>query len=454
MPLSIVILAAGQGKRMHSNLPKVLQPLGGMTLLEHVVQTAATLKPDAMYVVHGHGGEQVPVTLKHLPVRWVLQVEQLGTGHAVMQALPAIPDEHLTLVLYGDVPLVRTQTLQKLLDSASRGELAVLTAHLTDARDYGRMLRDAEGQVQGVVEDKDATPVQRHIDEINTGLMACRTSVLRGWLAKLRNHNAQKEYYLPDIIAMAAAEGMLVDGIEADDASEVAGVNNRQQLAVAEATLRGRIANDLMQQGVTLRDPARIDVRGQLDCGRDVCIDVNCVFEGKVRLGERVQVGPNAVIRDCEIGDDTQVFASCVLDGARIGARVRIGPFARIRPESQLADETHVGNFVEMKNSHLGHGSKANHLSYLGDAEIGRAVNIGAGTITCNYDGVNKHRTVIGDGAFIGSNSSLVAPVSVGAGATIGAGSVITKEAPAEALSVTRAEQKTVTGWKRPKKTS
>ena len=454
MPLSIVILAAGQGKRMHSDLPKVLQPLGGMTLLEHVAQAATTLHPDAIHVVYGHGGEQVPATLKHLSVRWVLQAEQLGTGHAVMQALPAIPDEYLTLVLYGDVPLVRKQTLQKLVNSAARGELAVLTAHLKDASGYGRVLRDTEGQVQGIVEHKDATPAQLHIDEINTGLMACRTSVLRNWLAKLRNHNAQKEYYLPDVIAMAVAEGVLVDGIVATDTSEVAGVNDRQQLAVAETSLRRRIASDLMQQGVTLRDPARIDVRGQLDCGQDVCIDVNCLFEGSVRLGDRVQIGPNAVIRDCEIGDDTQVFANCVLDGAHIGTRVRIGPFTRIRPESQLADETHVGNFVEVKNSRLGHGSKANHLSYLGDAEIGCDVNIGAGTITCNYDGVNKHRTVIGDGAFIGSNTSLVAPVTVGAGATIGAGSVITNEAPADALSVTRAEQKTVAGWKRPKKTS
>ncbi len=452
MPLSIVILAAGQGKRMHSDLPKVLQPLGGMTLLEHVVHTATTLKPDAIHVVFGHGGEQVPAALKHLPVRWVLQAEQLGTGHAVIQALPAIPDEHLILVLYGDVPLVRTQTLRKLLDSAARGELAVLTAHLAEASGYGRVLRDAEGQVHDIVEHKDATPAQLRIDEINTGLMACRTSMLRRWLAKLHNHNAQKEYYLPDVIRMAVAEGVLVEGIEAAAAGEVAGVNDRQQLAAAEATLRGRIASDLMQQGVTLRDPSRIDVRGQLDCGRDVCIDVNCVFEGKVRLGDRVQVGPNALIRDCDIGDDTQVFANCVLDGARVGTRVRIGPFTRIRPESQLADETHVGNFVEMKNSRLGPGSKANHLSYLGDAEIGSEVNIGAGTITCNYDGVNKHRTIIGDGAFIGSNSSLVAPVTIGKGATIGAGSVITKEAPADALSVTRAEQTTVADWKRPKK--
>jgi bifunctional UDP-N-acetylglucosamine pyrophosphorylase / glucosamine-1-phosphate N-acetyltransferase len=452
MPLSIVILAAGQGKRMHSDLPKVLQPLGGKTLLEHVVSAAATLKPESIQVVYGHGGDQVPATLKHLPVRWVLQAEQLGTGHAVMQALPVVPDEHLTLVLYGDVPLVCTETLQRLVDSAARGELALLTAHLKDASGYGRILRDGEGQVQGIVEHKDATTEQRRNNEVNTGLMACKTDILRRWLAGLRNHNVQKEYYLTDVVAMAMAQGVLVDGIMATDESEVAGVNDRQQLAAAEDSLRQRTAAALMRQGVTLRDPARIDVRGPLQCGRDVVIDVNCVFEGEVRLGSRVRIGANVSIRDCEIGDDTEIFPSSVLDGAHIGARVRIGPFARIRPESQLADETHVGNFVEVKKSRIGRGSKANHLSYLGDAEIGRDVNIGAGTITCNYDSVNKHRTVIGDGAFIGSNTSLVAPVTVGPGATIGAGSVITKEAPADTLSLARPEQKTVAGWKRPAK--
>ena len=454
MPLSAVILAAGQGKRMHSDLPKVLQPLGGKTLLEHVVQTAATLKPDAIHVVYGHGGEQVPTALKHLSVRWVLQAEQLGTGHAVMQALPGIPDEHVVLVLYGDVPLVHSETLQKLAASALRGEVVMLTVSVADPTGYGRILRDAEGQVQRIVEHKDASTEQRRIHEINTGLMASAAAPLRRWLANVRNHNAQKEYYLPDVIPMAVAEGVLVSSIAASGESEVAGVNDRQQLAAAETVLRQRTADALMQQGVMLRDPTRIDVRGQLYCGRDVCIDINCIFEGVVHLGNRVRIGPNAVIKDCEIGDDTEVFANSVLDGAQIGARVRIGPFARIRPESQMADETHVGNFVEVKKSRLGHGSKANHLSYLGDADVGREVNVGAGTITCNYDGVNKHRTVIGDGAFIGSNTSLVAPVVVGPGATIGAGSVIAKEAPANALSVARAEQKTVAGWERPKKKS
>lgn len=452
MSLSVVILAAGQGKRMHSDVPKVLQPLGGGTLLEHVVKVATALKPASVHVVYGHGGEQVPEALKQLPVRWVLQAEQLGTGHALMQALPEIADKNITLVLYGDVALVRTQTLQKLVDSATRGALAVLTARLPDASGYGRVLRNAEGQVQGIVEHKDATPEQLRIDEINTGLLACNTATLRRWLAKLQNHNAQKEYYLTDVIAMAAADGVLVEAIQAQDASEAAGVNDRKQLAFAESILRQRSADALLQQGITLRDPARVDVRGQLQCGRDVVIDVNCIFEGDVTLGNRVHVGPNAVIRNCEIGDDSQVFASCVLEDAHVGKRVRIGPFARLRPESRLDDEVHVGNFVEVKKSHLGKSSKANHLAYVGDAEIGTNVNVGAGTITCNYDGVHKHKTIIGDDAFIGSNTSLVAPVTVGAGATIGAGSVITKQAPAGELTLERAEQKTVAGWKRPKK--
>ncbi|MGA9852462.1 MAG: bifunctional UDP-N-acetylglucosamine diphosphorylase/glucosamine-1-phosphate N-acetyltransferase GlmU [Gammaproteobacteria bacterium] len=452
MALSVVILAAGQGKRMHSDLPKVLQPLGGKTLLEHVVHTASVLKPDVIYVVYGHGGEQVPTAFKHLPVQWVLQAEQLGTGHAVMQALPQIPDDHDVLVLYGDVPLVRAETIQALVALAQRGELAILTARVADSAGYGRILRATEDQVQRIVEDKDATPDERKINEINTGLLACKAGLLRRWFANVRNHNVQKEYYLPDVIPIAVKEGVLVSGILAAEESEVAGVNDRRQLAAAERVLQQRRAEILMQQGVTLRDPTRLDVRGELYCGRDVVLDINCVFEGKVRLGNRVHVGPNVLIRDCEIGDDTKVFANCVLDGARVGARVRIGPFARLRPETGLADEVHIGNFVEVKKSRLGPGSKANHLTYLGDAELGRDVNVGAGTITCNYDGVNKHRTVIGDDAFIGSNTSLVAPVTVGPGATIGAGSVIAKDAPAGELTVARAEQKTVAGWKRPQK--
>ena len=452
MPLSVVILAAGQGQRMHSDLPKVLQPLGGKTLLEHVLHTATTLKPSAIHVVYGHGGDQVPATLKQPQVQWVLQAEQLGTGHALMQALPAIPDDHTVLVLYGDVPLVRAGTLRRLTDAAGRGELAVLTARVAEPAGYGRILRDAEGQVQRIVEHKDASAEQRSINEINTGLMACKAGLLRRWLAQLRNHNAQKEYYLTDVIAMAAAEGMLVDGITAAEESEVAGINDRKQLAAAETALRQRLADGLMQQGVMLLDPARIDVRGELSCGRDVCIDINCVFEGEVKLGHRVRIGPNAVIRDCEIGDDTEVFAHSVLEGASIGARVRIGPFARIRPQSQLADEVHIGNFVEVKKSRLGRNSKANHLAYVGDAQVGERVNISAGVITCNYDGVDKHATLIGDDAFVGSDTTLIAPVSIGAGAYIAAGSAISKDAPAGQLSIARARQETVPGWKRPRK--
>ena len=454
MPLSVVILAAGQGKRMHSDLPKVLQPLGGCSLLEHVARAATQLKPAAMYVVYGHGGEHVPNALKHLPVQWELQAEQLGTGHAVMQALPRIPDDHDVLVLYGDVPLLRLPTLQALAMGAARGELAILTARLANPAGYGRILRDAAGEVQGVIEEKDATPEQRRLNEVNTGPLAVRASQLRAWLRQVGNHNAQKEYYLPDVIALAVKQGVLVSAIVADTEEDVAGINDRQQLAAAERVLRRRTAEALMQEGVTLRDPERIDVRGALECGRDVVIDVNCIFEGAVQLGNRVRIGPNVLIRDCKLGDDTQVFANSVLEDAAVGARVRIGPFARLRPGAQLGNEVHIGNFVEVKNSQLGEGSKANHLAYLGDAEIGRQVNVGAGTITCNYDGVNKHRTVIGDDAFIGSNASLVAPVIVGEGATIGAGSVISKDAPAGALTLERAQQKTVQGWKRPKKIS
>lgn len=452
MPLSIVILAAGRGQRMHSDQPKVLQPLGGGTLLEHVVRVAAALKPTSVYVVYGHGGERVPHALRRLDVQWVLQAEQLGTGHAVMQALSKISDDHEVLVLYGDVPLLRVETLRSLQACAQRGELAVLTAKLANPTGYGRILRNPAGEMQDVVEEKDATPEQRRINEASTGPLAARAANLRGWLKQVHNHNAQKEYYLPDVIALAVKEGVLVTAIVAGSEEEVAGVNDRRQLAAVERALQRRIAETLMQTGVCLRDPDRIDVRGQLECGRDVLIDINCVFEGAVKLGNRVRVGPNVLIRDCELGDDTEVFANSVLEQAVIGSRARIGPFARIRPETRLDDEVHIGNFVEVKNSRLGYGTKANHLSYLGDAEIGQRVNVGAGTITCNYDGAHKHRTAIGDDAFIGSNTSLIAPVTVGPGATIGAGSVIARDAPAGELTLERAEQKTVKGWERPQK--
>ncbi|MGE5625949.1 MAG: bifunctional UDP-N-acetylglucosamine diphosphorylase/glucosamine-1-phosphate N-acetyltransferase GlmU [Bacillota bacterium] len=452
MPLSVVILAAGQGKRMHSDLPKVMQPLGGYTLLEHVVQSAAALDAHAVHVVYGHGGEQVMTAHAHLKVDWVLQEEQLGTGHAVMQALPKISDADTLLILYGDVPLVTPATLKRLTDSAAKGELAVLTAKVPDPKGYGRILRDGTGRVTRIVEEKDATAAQRWVDEINTGLMACGADRFRRWLKNVDNRNSQKEYYLTDVIALAVTDGVKVEGVLAEDHNETRGINDKQQLAAAEKALRKRTANQLMLAGLTLRDPRRFDLRGKLEFGRDCVIDVNCVMEGRVKLGERVRIGPQVLIRDCEIGDDTEVLAQSVLDGAKIGARVRIGPFARIRPETVLGDEAHVGNFVEVKKSRFGRGSKANHLAYVGDAEVGEKVNIGAGVITCNYDGTSKHTTVIGDGAFIGSDTTLVAPVTIGAGAYIAAGSTITKNAPAGQLSIARARQETKSGWQPPAK--
>ena len=452
MPLSVVILAAGQGKRMHSDLPKVLQPLGGYSLLEHVVRSAAALDAHAVYVVYGHGGEAVQAAHQHLKVNWVLQEEQLGTGHAVMRALPKISDTDLLLVLYGDVPLVTTATLRRLTDVAARGGLAVLTAKLPDTKGYGRILRDRAGHVARIVEEKDASAAQLWVDEVNTGLMACSADQMRRWLKNVGNQNVQKEYYLTDVIAMAVADGVKVEGVLAEDHNEIRGINDKQQLAQAEKALRKRTAIELMRAGLTLRDPRRFDLRGELAFGRDTVIDVNCVLEGKVRLGSRVKIGPNAVLKDCEIGDDTEVLSHCVLDGAKIGARVRIGPYARIRPGTELADEVHVGNFVEVKNSRLGKKSKANHLAYVGDAKVGERVNISAGVITCNYDGVNKHTTVIEDDAFVGSDTTLIAPVTVGAGAYVAAGSTVSRDAPAGQLTIGRARQESKPEWKRPVK--
>ncbi|HET7587599.1 MAG TPA: bifunctional UDP-N-acetylglucosamine diphosphorylase/glucosamine-1-phosphate N-acetyltransferase GlmU [Gammaproteobacteria bacterium] len=451
MPTSIVILAAGQGKRMHSNLPKVLQPLGGHCLLEHVVDTAASLPEALLYVVHGHGGEQVKQTLDHLDVTWVHQAEQLGTGHAVAQALPRVADDDVVLILYGDVPLVRADTMAALTEAAADGALALLTTRLADPAGYGRIVRDDSDAITRVVEDKDASEAERTIDEVNTGLLAAPASMLRKWVEQLGNDNAQREYYLTDVIAMAVADGITVAGIAAPP-DEVLGVNDRVQLSVAEAALRERSAAALMAAGVTLRDPGRIDVRGDLVCGRDVLIDVNCVFEGSVHVGDGVHIGPNCIVRNAQIGADTEILPNSLIDGAEVGANCRIGPFARLRPQARLADEVHVGNFVEVKKSEIGHGSKANHLTYIGDASIGSGVNVGAGTITCNYDGVNKYRTVIGDNVFVGSDTQLVAPVTVGSGATIGAGSTITKDVPADQLALSRSRQTTVPGWKRPEK--
>ena len=453
MPISVVILAAGQGKRMKSDLPKVLQPVAGRPLLQHVIDSARELSASDIHVVYGHGGERVRETLAAENVTWALQAEQLGTGHAVQQAMPAVPDDHLVLILFGDVPLVQAATMQRLVDAATNGEaLGVLSVRMKDPTGYGRIVRDRAGTVARIVEHKDANQKERAIDEVNTGLMAASAKRMREWLAQLRNDNAQGEYYLTDVVVLAAKAGLKVNVIPADSEDEVLGVNDKVQLAEVESIYRKRRATELMLQGVTLVDPARFDARGSVTAGRDVHIDVNVVLEGTVILGNRVRIGPNVVIRDSEIGDDTVVFPNCVIDRASIGPNCNIGPFARFRPSSSLAQGVHVGNFVEVKNSILGAGAKANHLTYLGDATVGERVNVGAGTITCNYDGVNKFRTEIGAGAFIGSGSMLVAPVKIGAGATIGAGSTITKDAPDDKLTLERSKQVTLDSWKRPVK--
>jgi len=452
MPLSIVILAAGQGKRMKSALPKVLHPLAGQPLLAHVLKTAKALQADAIYVVYGHGGDKVTELLAAEPVQCVLQAEQLGTGHAVAQAIPAIPDDHNVLILYGDVPLVRQQALQQLIERCTERSLGLLTCMVADPTGYGRIVRDGAGSVVRIVEQKDANTKERAIKEINTGLMAVPAAALRKWLGALKNDNSQGEYYLTDIIVMATRERMQVGTVIAPTETEVLGVNDKVQLAQLEAALRSERATQLMLQGVTLADPARIDIRGEVTAGSDVFIDVNAVLVGKIVLGDRVHIGPNCYLKDCQIGDDTHLHPNCVIDRSSIGPRNSIGPFARLRPESVLHEDVHIGNFVEVKKSEIGAGSKANHLTYLGDATVGRKVNVGAGSVTVNYDGVNKWRTEIGDGAFVGSGSMLVAPVKVGANANTGAGSTITKDAPEGKLTVARARQVTLEGWKRPEK--
>jgi len=453
VPVSVVVLAAGQGKRMHSDLPKVLQPLAGRPMLAHVLAAARELEPAAIHVVYGHGGDDVKAAFaSQQDLKWTLQSQQLGTGHAVMHALPSIPDDHQVLVLLGDVPLVSPRTLRRLVNDSAAGELALLTAVVDDPTGYGRVIRDEHGVVARVVEEKDATDDERRVNEVNTGLMALAAGPLRRFLARLDNDNAQGEYYLTDVIALAFAAGTKVQGIVIDSKTEVLGINDRAQLAVAERTLQRRIADDLMTRGVTFADPDRVDVRGELSAGRDVFIDVGAVFEGKVELGDRVRIGAYAVIEDSKLGEGTVVHAHTVMNGAESGPDCEIGPFARLRPGARLAKHVKVGNFVEVKKTTIADGSKVNHLTYLGDTEVGRDVNVGAGTITCNYDGANKHKTTIGDRAFIGSGVMLVAPVSVGADATIGAGSTITKDAPPGELTLERSKQVTVPGWQRPKK--
>jgi len=449
--MNIVILAAGQGKRMHSHLPKVLHPIAGKALAAHVRDTARDLGQSRICLVVGHGGEVVRSALAAPDVACAVQEPQLGTGHAVMQALPLLDGEGMTLVLYGDVPLIQAATLQRLVQAAGDG-LAVLTVDLENPKGYGRIIRDSAGRVQRIVEEKDATPAERLVRETNTGIMALPTARLQDWLSRLSNDNAQGEYYLTDVVALAVADGVPVHTAQPEGEWEVAGVNSKVQLAELERVYQMRLAHGLLEQGVRLADPARLDVRGQLRCGRDVAIDVGCVFEGEVVLEEAVDIGPYCVLKNVTIKAGARIAAFSHLEGAVVGPDAIVGPYARLRPGTELGAEAHVGNFVELKNSILGPGSKANHLAYVGDATVGQRVNIGAGTITCNYDGANKHRTIIEDDAFIGSDSQLVAPVTVGRGATLGAGTTLTKDAPADSLTVSRARQVSLAGWKRPEK--
>ena len=460
--LNIVILAAGLGRRMHSDLPKVLHPIAGRAMLDHLLDSALALNPQRCVLVLGHGADQIAPRLaarqSTLPagvLQTVLQSPQLGTGHAVQQALPALlhgPDSR-TLILVGDCPLVQLATLERLVAATEQASaFGLLTVALDDPTGFGRIVRDAQGAVTAIVEHKDATPEQRLIREINTGMMAVPTQALDRWLPRLSNHNAQGEYYLTDIVGMAVAEQMRIQTVPVQWPFEAQGVNSRSQQAQLERAWQQHLANQLLDAGVSLADPARLDVRGTLRCGRDVSLDVNVVIEGTVELGDGVQIGPQVVLRDVQIAAGARIEAFSHLEGCSVGAGAVVGPYARLRPGTVLGPKTRVGNFVEMKNARLGTGSKANHLSYVGDAEVGERVNIGAGTITCNYDGVNKHQTIIGDDAFIGSDTQLVAPVTVGAGATIGAGTTLTRDAPAGQLTVSRAKQTAVPGWKRPER--
>ena len=451
MPLSVIILAAGQGTRMRSDLPKVLQPLAGKPLLAHVLDTAQQLGADDVCVVYGHGGDAVPGAFSGNELRWSLQAQQLGTGHAVQQGMPETPDENRVLILFGDVPLLTAATLERLLKQTPDNELAVLSVDMDDPSGYGRIVRDGENVV-GIVEQKDASEAEVAIAEINTGVMLCPAGPLKRWLKNLGNDNAQGEYYLTDVIAMAVRDGTGVKGIRADSWVEVMGINDKKQLAEAERALQARLVDELMAQGVGFADPARADIRGKLTCGKDVFIDVNAVFEGDVTLGDGVHIESNNLIRDSKLGAGTVVHSNCHIESSTTGDNCEIGPFARMRPGAELANNVKVGNFVEIKKSTIADGSKINHLTYIGDSEVGTGVNVGAGTITCNYDGANKHKTTIGDNVFIGSGVNLVAPVEIGKGATIGAGSTITKPAPDEQLTIERSKQITIKGWKKPVK--
>jgi bifunctional UDP-N-acetylglucosamine pyrophosphorylase/glucosamine-1-phosphate N-acetyltransferase len=451
MKLAVIVLAAGQGKRMHSALPKVLHPLAGRPLLAHVLDAARALDPAQILVVHGHGGADVRAAFAGADVSWVEQSQQLGTGHALAQALPQVARGAQVLVLNGDVPLVRTETLRRLVETAPRG-LAICTSDLTDPAGYGRVVRDAKKRVLRIVEHNDASARELRIREWYAGFLAAPAARLAAWLGKLEPANAQKEYYLTDVIGIAVKDRAEVKTVKAEDPWEVAGVNSRHELALLERAYQNAQARRLLEAGVALADLWRVDVRGELACGRDVAIDVNCVFEGRVKLGDRVRVGPNCVLRNVTVDADTEILAYSLLDAASIGKRCRIGPFSRMRPGVVLGDEVHVGNFVELKASRIGTGSKANHLSYIGDSDVGARVNVGAGTITCNYDGAAKHRTVIEDDCFIGSDATLVAPVTIAKGSYIGAGSTISKDTPAGQLTVARAKQMSLPNWKPRKK--
>lgn len=451
MGLSTIILAAGQGTRMRSDLPKVLQRLAGKPLLDHVLSTSRALGASDIAVVYGYGGDAVRAACDADGIRWELQAQQLGTGHAVQQAAPGIPDDNQALVLCGDVPLLTVATLRRLVDGTASDEVSVLTVDMADPSGYGRIIREG-GNVVASVEEKDATEAQRAVTEINTGVMIAPGGRLKKWLAEIGNDNAQGEYYLTDVIGLAARDGTTVNGIKADDWTEVMGINDKKQLAEAERALQARLVDELMTQGVGFADPARVDIRGKLTCGKDVFIDVNAVFEGDVHIGDGSTIESNNLVRDSKLGPNTLLHSNCHIEGASTGDGCEIGPFSRLRPGAELANNVKIGNFVEVKKSTIADGSKVNHLTYIGDTEIGTKVNVGAGTITCNYDGANKYKTVIGDNAFIGSGVELVAPVEIGKGATIGAGSTITKPAPDDELTLERGKQITVKGWKKPVK--
>ena len=450
--LNIIILAAGQGTRMKSSLPKVLHPLAGIPLVQHVINTSKELKPKFINVVYGHGGELVQKQINEPTINWVLQEEQLGTGHAVAQVSDYLNDDELVLILYGDVPLINIDTLADLLNQASDG-ISLLTAHLDIPQGYGRIVRDVSGRVKNITEEKDATDDIKKIHEVNTGILAVKANLLKNWLNKLDNNNAQKEFYLTDVIAMAVKDNFTVHTTQPENEFEVMGINNRIQLSELERHYQKEQANKLMAGGITLADPMRVDIRGKINHGRDIFIDVNAIFEGNVSIGNNVSIGANCVIKNSSIADDVEILPMSILDNAVVGAGSKVGPFARLRPGAELSENTHIGNFVEIKKSFIDIGSKVNHLTYIGDSTVGKNVNIGAGTITCNYDGANKHQTIIEDDVFVGSATQLIAPVKIGKNSTIGAGSTITTDVAEDELAITRAKQKNIQGWKRPTKT-